>query len=390
MCYLDKNAILDSLSKEDIRKIVMSLGSDEPKSDNSGNLIFQTICHNDINPNNSYKLYYYHEPNGEHKGKIFHCYSGCNESFGIIELVIRAKRNQGSNFTWYKSLRYIAQITGKLITSSAEDIEQRQQRIDDFTWINRLKNAKKKQKAVPTLSEINENILEIFDYRPHEVWLNENITREALSRFEIGYWGEHDAITIPHRDKDGRLIGLRLRYLDPIDVERIGKYVPANIEGKFLSHQLGSTLYGLSQCGEKIRRCKKCMLVEAEKSVLQAYSYYNEDCFALATCGSAISLTQIKILLHDLKIEELIYAPDRDYHESDSFEAQIWWNKIMKRLAPLVPYVKVTLLADRKERLGFKDSPTDKGKEILNQLLDEKIIITMNDIIEAKENQYNE
>ena len=53
-----------------------------------------------------------------------------------------------------------------------------------------------------------------------------------------------------------------------------------------------------------------------------------------------------------MKIEELIYAPDRDYHESDSFEAQIWWNKIMKRLAPLVPYVKVTLLADRKERLG--------------------------------------
>ena len=62
----------------------------------------------------------------------------------------------------------------------------------------------------------------------------------------------------------------------------------------------------------------------------------------------------------------------------------------MKRLAPIVPYVKVTLLADRKERIGFKDSPTDKGKEILNQLLDEKIIITMNDIIEAKENQYNE
>ena len=64
MCYLDKDAILNSLSKEDITKIVMSLGSAEPKTDSSGNLIFQTICHNDINPNNSYKLYYYHEPNG--------------------------------------------------------------------------------------------------------------------------------------------------------------------------------------------------------------------------------------------------------------------------------------------------------------------------------------
>ena len=380
--YLNKDAILNSLSKEDVKKIVMSLGSAEPKVDSNNDLIFQTICHG----GNSYKLYYYHEPKDEdHKGKVFHCYSGCHENFGIIELVIRAKRVQGSTFTWYKALKYIGQVSGKLITSSAEDIEQKSQRIDDFTWINRLKSAKKKQKAVPTLSEINENVLEIFDYRPHEVWLNENISREALSRFEIGYWGEHDAITIPHRDKDGRLIGLRLRYLDPVDVERIGKYVPAMIEGKFLSHQLGSTLYGIAQCGEKIKRCKKCMVVEAEKSVLQAYSYYNDDCFVLATCGSSITTTQIKILLQDLKIEELIYAPDRDYHEADSFEAQIWWNKIMKRLAPLVPYIKVTLLADRKERLRFKDSPTDRGKEVLSQLLDEKITITMNDIIEAKE-----
>ena len=54
--YLDKDIILNSLTPDDIKKIVMSLGSDEPKTDNSGNLIFQTICHNDINPNNSYIL----------------------------------------------------------------------------------------------------------------------------------------------------------------------------------------------------------------------------------------------------------------------------------------------------------------------------------------------
>lgn len=388
--YIDKNTLLFSLSKQDIISICASLGHSEHKEDNKGNLCFSTaLCHGGDSP---YKLIYYHEPGEdypERKYGCFHCYT-CGDTYDVVELVIRAMRVQGKTFTYYKSLRYIAQITGKIITSSTEEIEQKQQRIDDFTWINRLKNIKKKHKAVPTLTEINECVLEIFDYRPHEVWLNENISREALSRFEIGYWGEHDAITIPHRDKDGRLIGLRLRYLDPVDVKRIGKYVPAMIEGKFLSHQLGSTLYGIAQCGEKIKRCKKCMLVEAEKSVLQAYSYYNDDCFVLATCGSSITTTQIKILLQDLKIEELIYAPDRDYYEADSFEAQIWWNKIMKRLAPLVPYIKVTLLADRKNRLEFKDSPTDKGKEVLNQLLDEKFIITMNDIIEAKEGDRNQ
>ena len=157
--YLDKDAILNSLSKEDITKIVMSLGSAEPKTDSNNDLIFQTVCHNRPDPNNSYKLYYYHEPKDkDRKGRVFHCYSGCNENFGVIELVIRAKRNQGSTFTWYKALKYVAQVTGKIITASAEDIEQKSHRIDDFTWINRLKNAKKKQKAVPTLTEINENI----------------------------------------------------------------------------------------------------------------------------------------------------------------------------------------------------------------------------------------
>ncbi len=378
--YLNKDAIINSLTKDDVIKIVTSLGSGEPKTDNNGNLIFQTICHNAPDPSNSYKLYYYHEPSGQYKGRTFHCYSGCSESFGLIELVIRAKRNQGVTFTWYKALRYIAQLTNKLITTEEEEVVNQ---IDDFTWINRLKNAKKRKNAVPSLSGINENILEIFDYRPHEAWLNDNISREALSRFEIGYWGEHDAITIPHRDLNSTLIGLRLRHLNENDVKRIGKYVPATIEGQLLNHPLGANLYGINVCQDTIKKCKKCMLVEAEKSVLQTYSYFGEDCFALATCGSNISYTQQKLLLDYLGIEELIYAPDRDYHEADSFEAQAWFNKIVRRVGCFVPYIKVTILADNKDRLGYKDSPTDRGKDTLLELLDEKIVVTIDMVQQA-------
>ena len=43
--YLDKDAILNSLTKEDIIKIVMNLGSAYPKSDSNGDLIFQSVCH---------------------------------------------------------------------------------------------------------------------------------------------------------------------------------------------------------------------------------------------------------------------------------------------------------------------------------------------------------
>ena len=381
--YLDKDTILNSLTKDDVKKIVMKLGSAEPHEDSHGNMIFQTICHNTPNVNNSYKLYYYHDSSTEYKGKTFHCYSGCQDSFNIVELVIRANRVNGKTITWYKALRWIGQITGKISIIANPEKDSFEQPISDFEWINRLKAVKKNKRSIPTLSEINEEILEIFYYAPHEEWLNDNISREALSRFEIGYYGLTNQITIPHRDKDGRLIGIRGRYLSEDDVKNIGKYVPLQIEGRFLSHRLGCNLYGLHIVKDKILRCKKIMLVEGEKSCLQAYSYFGEDSFVVAVCGSEISMTQIK-MLNELGVEEVIVGFDREYHASDSFEAELWWQKMVKKVAPLVPYMKVSIVADSKDRLEFKDSPFDKGKKILLELLEEKISVTMEEVRRVK------
>ena len=372
--YLDKELILSSLTKEDVIKICMALGSSYPKQDNNGNLIFQSICHG----SDSWKLYYYCT-DIDYKKHIFHCYSRCSDSFNIVELVIRANRTQGKTITWYKALYYIAKTTGKIFTGESKE-ETKTSVITDFNWINRLQQIKKNKKSIPNLSEISENILEVFYYAPHQDWLNDNISREALSRYEIGYYGLTNQITIPHRDMNNRLIGIRGRFLDQEDIEMIGKYVPLQINGRTLSHSLGSNLYGINVVQDKIKTIKKAMVVEAEKSCMQAYSYFGEDSFVVATCGSSITRTQIKLLLNYLQVEEIIYAPDRDYHESNSYEAEVWYQKIIKRLAPLVPYCKVTLCADSKERLPYKASPTDMGKNILLELLDEKIIITADEV----------
>ena len=385
MQYLDKNYILNSLTIEDNIKICNLLGSPQYKLDNNGNPCFSTcICHGGDSP---YKLIYYPESNGqfEHRNHgAYHCFT-CGDTFDVVELVIRAMRQQGKTYTWYKALRWIAQVTGKL--NIADGTIPQTTHIEDFTWIDRIKNATKKKYAVPLLSEINENILEIFYYAPHEEWLKDHITCEALGRFGIGYYGLTNQIIIPHYDIHERLVGIRGRYLDQIDIDLIGKYVPLQIEGQWLSHKLGSNLYGIHVAKDAILRKKKVMLVEAEKSVLQSYSYFHEDSFTVATCGSSISQTQIKILLKELQVEEIIYAPDRDYHDAQSFEAEAWWQKQIKKLAPLVPYVKVCLVADKKDRLEYKDSPTDKGKDTLLELMDEKYIITLNDVIALQESK---
>ena len=375
--YIDKQKIYDCLSKDNVIKIIQALGCKEYKIDQTGNVCFSTFyCHGGDSP---YKLICYLNSD-QPKNSLVHCFT-CGQSFDIVELVIRAFRIQGKTVTYYKALNFLASILK--ISDSEIYINQPTKIITDFEWINRLNSIKKTERNIPNLSEVNENILEIFWYVPYQGWLDEHISREALSRFEIGYYGLTNQITIPHRDINGRLIGIRGRYLSDYDVQEFGKYVPLFINGHFLSHQLGSNLYGLHVVKDKIKQCKKIMLVEAEKSVLQAYSYFRDDSFVVGLCGFNITFTQIKIMLKELKVEEVIVGFDRDYEEADSFEATAYYQKIIKKVAPLVPYCRVYLVLDKKNRLGYKDSPTDKGKDTLIELMKEKILITMEDVNEA-------
>lgn len=384
--YLDKNAILSSLTNEDVIKVCENLGNGHYKNGANDSVCFSTcLCHGGDSP---YKLIYYPHPDVEkypnRKVPIFHCYT-CGDSYDLVELYIRAKRQQGQTVTWHKALYAIAQLTGKIITSSPEKVAQQKKIIDDFGWINRIKKVQNKNRDLPVSEAINENILEIFDYTPYQGWLDEHITREALNRFEIGYYGLTNQITIPHRDLNGNLLGIRGRYLDDVDVQRYGKYVPLTINGKFLNHPLGINLYGLNVVKDKVKECRKVLLCEGEKSVLQCYSYFGEDSFAVAVCGSNISSTQMQILLQEMKVEEVIVAFDREYEEADSYEATAYYNKLIKKVAPLVPYCSVYLVLDKYNRIPYKASPTDEGKEVLMELMKEKILITMKDVEELND-----
>ena len=132
-------------------------------------------------------------------------------------MVIRANRTKGKTITWYKALSYIGRLTNKLAVTSADEIEKEKNRINDFEWINRLKSVKKNKKEVPTLSEINENILDTFYYAPHEDWLNDNISREALSRYEIGYYGLIDLQMANLGDIQSRRYKTAAQILDDLD-----------------------------------------------------------------------------------------------------------------------------------------------------------------------------
>ena len=385
MSYINKDELLNSLTDEEIVNICTALGDGDHKIDSNGNLCFNTcLCHEGGDSPN--KLIYYKHSNdprySDYKTPILHCYT-CNSSFDLIQLVIRANRLRGKTYTWYKALAWIAQFTGRIEQVTEDGEFTKIEKIDDFKWLNPLIEIRnRKKRCVPHLKVIPETYLECFSYIPHEAWLNDGVTRESFSRFEIGYAAESNQITIPHRDLQGQLIGIRGRYLDQEDIDNIGKYVPIKLNGHILSHSLGSVLYGAWVTKDKIKECRKALVVEGEKSCLKAYSMFHDNSYVVATCGSSISLTHQKILLNELGIEELIYMPDKDYKgDHDSFAAEAWFQKQKKKLAPFVPYCKVYMMADVDDTWDYKSNAfdfNDKNKFI--EEYDKKILITMDDL----------
>lgn len=381
MRQLDKDAIRDSLTQDDVIKVVVSLGSAIPKRQ-SDSLVFQTVCHN----GKSHKLYYYPEPRNGYLGRVFHCYTECGDSFGIYELVMRAKRAQGISMTFYQAVKYVAELTGKMISLETCSTFQKENKINDWEWLNRFRQGKEKRSIC--LSPLKETYLELFSYIPYEGWIKEHISREAMNEFEIGYWGKTNQITIPHRDINGALVGIRGRFLDEWKIEQIGKYVPLSIEGKFLNHSLGNNLYGISQNQSRIKTCKKVLLLESEKGVLQSHSYLRNKDFSLAVCGSSITQAQARLIINVLKAEEIILGFDKEFQDPLSLQAEAYRNRLFLKIKPLLPYIKVSVLWDDKGVLDYKDSPTDKGKDVFVELLEDKRPITIKDIevIKEKEN----
>ena len=99
MIQYDKDLIKSELTLEQVYTILEELGG-EPMYSSFG-IISRTICHNYAHEG-SRKLYYYDNSH------LFHCFTGCGESFDIFELIIKAKKIQENlDLTMMKALFYL-------------------------------------------------------------------------------------------------------------------------------------------------------------------------------------------------------------------------------------------------------------------------------------------
>ena len=368
MARYDKDEVKDKLTTDMVFEIVQEFGGD-PFMTEFG-FISATICHN-APGEGSRKLYYYENT------KLFRWYTGCDSYFDIFELLTKIKLLAQPNSEWslYDSVRWVAGRYGWGPTIN--DADEELPNLADWKILEqneRLNNLTiQEQKA--QLKEFDDTILHNLSYPIIWDWVQEGITVEVLKHNKIGYYPTNEQITIPHYDVDGRFVGLRGRTLSDEDAELYGKYRPLVVGKQMYNHPLGLNLYNLNNSIENIRKVRKAIIFEGEKSCLLYQSYFGiSSDISVACCGSSISSVQMALLIAN-GVDEVIVAFDRQFKEKndEEFKHQIKNFKALNH--KYRQFVQISFMFDNDDILPYKASPIDCGPEVFLKLFKERVML---------------
>ncbi|VIF90336.1 DNA primase (bacterial type) [Clostridioides difficile] len=344
---------IKDLTNKQIINFMEYLGSDLSPKSNDRQLIFNThLCHN----GDSYKLFYYTE------SKTFHCYSSCGHIGSLIDLLIHIKK-----YRFKDAVNEIKDFFG----ISNQPILRKGFRTKKKVKQDDIRNIK--IELLPTPKK--PYVYKTFQQIQIEEWENENISFEVLRTYQIHYNPYENQIVIPHfcwHDKD-RPVGIRVRNLDEDKANSFGKYIPLWYDNRCYNHRLSLNLYGLNINKQAIKKSKKVIVFEGEKSVLQMATMYKNNP-SVAICGSNFSKEQKKILI-DLGVEELIIAFDRQFKVKGDEEYITWRNKIYKSVQDIKEKLNISVIWDKDNLLEYKNSPSDLGKFVFERLLKSRINI---------------
>ena len=344
--------IIDSITLDDVRVFLESLGVDQiAVYEDKGYLVCPTICHNPLDEAESMKLYWYQN------NKIFRCYTECNEAMSIFALYQKVMQINYHKVEFEEAVDYVKKCLKNIKVSHKKrykpDVDFEQYNFDS---------------EIPKLTEYPKAMLSYFLPYYHPLWLRDGIKPEVMDKFSIGLWNAENKITIPHFDIDGRLIGIRARTLDPEEAKEYGKYRPVQIGDTLYAHPLHFNLYGIYEHQDAIRKRRKAIIAEGEKSVLLDDGYYGEWSNTVACCGSSLNKFQVSLLTNVLGANEITIAFDKEYEDWRSNEAREYRTKIENMCKKYAGQATFYYIWDMDNLLGLKDSPFDKGKEVFDEL----------------------
>ena len=330
---------------------------------------FQSCCHHS-NPNDGgYNLAF--NPNS----KSFMCFSQCSCSYSLLSLVKKHKELTDGKCSTWSAMKFICDQVN-IPFNFKEEVKQVNTNI--YKWQNSLLKYTKNYRQKIELKEIDQSILNYFDSYYHTEWIDYGISKQTLDKYQIKWYNYFNQIVIPCRQEDGKLIGIRVRNMNPnIDI----KYKPLELlDGTEFNFPTNEVFYGENFNRANIERTRSVILVESEKTVMKFEDWYGEENnICLGLYGSVLSNSKLRKLLSwgcntfyialDSDFKEITYSNDKNkLTEYEKFE-----KKVMKIYNKLKPYGKVYVIYNN---LGFKDcykfSITDYEKEQFEQLWKKK------------------
>jgi hypothetical protein len=347
---MDYKEIIDNLKVSSVIELMKRLGADRYKEEEH-QIIFPTICHNADGADASMKLYFYKN------SKMFYCYTECG-AMSIFKFLKHYYEARDVEYDWVSDIYNVVMDCSNFNPTHGFATPR---------YVS-LKDKYGMERKEIQLPEYNKGALDTFIRRYPPEWLNDGISREAMDKFDIRYSISQNKIIIPHRDIDGRLVGIRGRALNDWEIENVGKYMPVKLEQTWYKHPLSMNLYGLYENKAIIKKQKICYVFESEKSVLQFESFNTPHC-AVAVCGSQFNKYQLNILLKHCAPSEIVICFDSEENEGETK----YFDKLYALCKKYTQYCQFSFVYDRLGLLGKKDSPSDKGEETFKKLIEKRV-----------------
>lgn len=247
----------EQLTDETIKDILGQFNV-EPVEETESEIIFPTCDHN--LEGGSPKLFYYKNT------KLFRSYTDDEQKvFDIFSLLQKMMKLRGRDISLKQAIQMCDLNIDENITSLVEK-DYSKSSADDIRYMQQLNST-----YIPNIDELqfkvyNKDILRKFnfDYIGLMPWVQEGIGIESLQKFNIKYDSYRNAIVIPNFDYEGKLIGVRERFLKQEDILK-GKYRPLYDNGVLYNHPTGRTFYGIYENNKNIERKKTVVIFEGKR-----------------------------------------------------------------------------------------------------------------------------
>lgn len=209
------------------------------------------------------------------------------------------------------------------------------------------------------LKTYDESILDQYEQCGNLRFLNDGISLESQRFWDIRFSTECNSIIIPIHNEYGELVGAKARV----------NWKPREDESKYyypIPLPATQVLYGYSENYQYLSG-NDVIIVESEKSVMQAWSFGVKNVVALG--NNSISEKQVKLLLQ-LQPKRIIIALD----EGLAFEQTQRNADMIKKFCTMFNVEIWYWDADQDLDISPKSSPTDLGKDKYEEIMQEQLV----------------